>query len=98
MGAGCVVALIGVVFGSIFRGYALSVLWRWFVVSAFHLPEIGIAAAIGLSLLIGAFANTNSKVESKYDSVLQAGVAALILSFLLPAMLLGMGWIVKAFL
>lgn len=37
------------VLSSMLRGYVLTWLWLWFVVPVFHLPELGIVQAIGIS-------------------------------------------------
>lgn len=34
------------------NGFALAVLWRWFVAPTFSLPELGIANAFGIAFLI----------------------------------------------
>lgn len=34
-------------------GYVLTVLWAWFVVPTFALPQITLAAAIGLAIVVG---------------------------------------------
>jgi len=51
-------AIIGI-YGSAFfipfvaYGYAMSVMWGWFVVPTFDVPELSIVAAIGIAMLIG---------------------------------------------
>lgn len=55
---GCVVALmvpylLFFVFGSIiFQGVAIHKIWQWFVVPKFNAPSIGVAEAIGLSIML----------------------------------------------
>lgn len=34
------------------HGFVLKTLWNWFVVPQFHLPSLGISAAIGISLIL----------------------------------------------
>ena len=34
-------------------GWALSLLWSWFIVTAFALPALSIPQALGLSLVVG---------------------------------------------
>lgn len=48
---------------SIARGWAFSVLWGWFVVPIFGLPEIGIAQAIGIAITLSLI--THQYVPSK---------------------------------
>jgi len=38
---------------TIWDGWVLSVLWRWFAVPIFHLPSITISTAIGIALICG---------------------------------------------
>lgn len=37
----------------IWSGFVLSIMWGWFIAPAFHLPQINIPLAIGISLVIG---------------------------------------------
>jgi len=41
------------VLAPVWSGFVLSILWGWFLVPAFHLPQITIPLAIGISLVIG---------------------------------------------
>ena len=51
---GSVLAGVLIAIGSIpITGWVISVMWRWFVVPL-HVPQIGIAHAMGLSLLLAA--------------------------------------------
>jgi len=38
---------------ALLRGWVFTVLWGWFVVSQFHLPQIGILESLGLVVLSG---------------------------------------------
>lgn len=51
---GFLLATLLVVMGtSIVYGITLSVLWGWFIAPTFGLPPLGIAEAIGLSVVVG---------------------------------------------
>lgn len=39
-------------FSSIWGGYVITMLWRWFIVPAFGAPAISIPVAIGMGLLV----------------------------------------------
>ncbi len=39
-------------FGSIWSGYVLTILWHWFVVPTFQLPELTIFPAIGIAMVV----------------------------------------------
>ena len=48
-----IVALM--VLSTLFRGYALSVLWGWFMVPTLGLPHLSVVQALGISLWSSAF-------------------------------------------
>jgi hypothetical protein len=75
------------------RGWVLSVLWGWFVVTIFHLPPLGIAQAIGISIVITTFFTTTAPNTDKKRDWWEP----LIEGFIAPLMGLGMGFIVKQF-
>lgn len=92
-----VVALI--VISSICNGYALSVLWGWFIVPIFHLPQLSIPTAIGIALVIGYLTKQETH-DSKDDdrSFGEIMTRATVLSILKPAIALLFGWIVHLFM
>lgn len=51
----------------ILRGYVLSILWGWIIVPIFGLPAIGVAQAIGISIVVGLM--THQYVPSKDKEV-----------------------------
>lgn len=48
------------------RGFVLSYLWAWFIVPL-GAPQIGIAHAIGLSLLVGMFTSNLKRDDEKVE-------------------------------
>lgn len=58
---GCAVYFILLPFTALLNGYALSMLWQWFVVSTFELRPLGILPAIGISMVV-------SFLTKQYDS------------------------------
>ena len=89
----------GIILSSIWRGYVLSILWGWFVSPVFHIAQISIALAIGLSLVIGMFTYQSSSSESKdkKESAGEAVLKALAVAFLSPLFVLALGAIIHAF-
>lgn len=86
------VALI--VFGVLWSGYALSILWGWFVVPTFHLPALSIPAAIGISMIVSYMTHQRppeDKDVSSTEKLVKAGIQLT----LKPAFALGFGWIVR---
>lgn len=78
------------VIGYIWGGYVFSVLWAWFVVTAFAAPPLGIAQAIGVTMA-ARFVFVKWKPE-KDDS---KPWDALLGAFVTPLLFLAVGWIVK---
>ena len=89
-------ALVGIivafVVGVIFGGYTLSVLWTWFVVSAFGVAAISVPQAMGLSLTARFLITTHprTKKEEPWEPLFRA--------FAGPALVLLVGWILKHWL
>lgn len=83
----------------ILRGYVLSVLWRWFVVPL-GVPEIGIAQAIGISIIVGLVmlgVATKSDTSEADAEWWEAGIKALFRSVAGSLMAWGVGAIVYSF-
>lgn len=75
-------------------GYILSILWSWFMVPIFGLPELSVPAAIGVAIVFGYFTRgIKMSAESRKDWAETISTA-----FLTPLVFLFMGWIVKSFL
>lgn len=84
------------VISSIWRGYVLSVIWRWFMVAAFGVPQLGIATAIGLSLIVSFLTDKVDRHtnEKSWGELLAEGFASTLLS---PLLTLGIAWVVHLF-
>lgn len=77
--------------GYVLNGYALTVLWTWFVVPTFGAPALGLAQAIGLAVVVSYLTHQYSaKSDKKTD---WSETAAFII--VKPAFALLVGWIVK---
>jgi hypothetical protein len=77
---------------SIWNGYALAVLWGWFIVPVFHGPALRIPFAIGLSLIVGYMTHQTRKSEDDPDTGYM-----FLLGVIKPAVALLFGWIVTWF-
>lgn len=87
-----IIGLIGIVL----RGWVLSVLWKWFIVSTFGLQPLSIVQAIGVSLILSYLLNIYH--PPKNLKTLE-GVSEMIAEALLvPFFILGFGWIVLQFM
>lgn len=83
----------------IWRGWIFSILWRWFITPVFHIGHIGIAQAIGLSLIVGLLSSTQD-VEERYkdkSATYRFGIMAGKL-YVAPLLVLFIAWIVQMFL
>lgn len=83
--------LIALVVSVLFNGYALTILWRWFVVPTFGLVQLSIPAAIGFSLTVSYLTTRSSELKSDDDDI----AAAFIRALLLPTLVLAFGYIVQ---
>lgn len=91
--AGCLATFIALPFASVFNGYVLSVLWRWFIVPVFHLPVLSIVQAIGISMVVTMFTyQAPEDVKGREWTDLIARM------FAKPALGLFFGWIVRMWL
>lgn len=84
---------------AIINGYTLSVLWGWFIVPTFELPQIGVAAAVGLSLTL-TYVTHHVRMDQRtpktpYDELL---AEATLLMLLKPMLILSLGYACKLFM
>ena len=99
--AGCVTLLIvGIVsfpLGILIYGWALSVLWGWFVVPVFGLPVLTLLQAYGLALVIGLTTHQFSPwpKDLSYTELASHTLSVAIVPGLL---FLLAGWIVRLFM
>ena len=101
--AGCLFVILSIFMVipliTIFRGFVLQKLWLWFMIP-FGLSEIGLAHALGLSVLIGLFTGSGStKKDKNSDGPDYEGLANSIgTSLLTSTLVLLMGWIFHCFM
>lgn len=96
---GCATAILALVgffvaipLGVMWKGFVLTKLWGWFIVSRFGLPPLSVAQAIGLAVVVGMFTHIRTKENEDEPWVPYA------VMFLGPLISLFMGWIVKFWL
>jgi len=64
----------------IYEGFAFSLLWSWFVVPVFKLPELTILQAIGVMLLVTMCKNTSkTRDEDPFKAVVFSAIKIAIL-------------------
>lgn len=77
-------------------GWALQVLWSWFVIPVFGFAALTLPQAIGLRLFSGIFTATHATKEFEdKDAKL---VYNLTMMFLAPLFVIGMGYVVTLFM
>ncbi len=95
-------AILGGIFGiflaSLFNGYALSILWGWFIVPTFKLPVLGVVPAIGVAMVIGHLTRQPQKNEDKNKKFVQVFTEGILTSLFNSAFIILFGWIVHLFM
>jgi hypothetical protein len=62
--------------GGCVYGFTVSHLWGWFIVPAFHLPELGLVNAVGLGLLASLMTKEHPEPREKMTLAESLGVGA----------------------
>lgn len=88
--------VIVMVFGTIFSGYALSILWGWFIVKTFNAPALTIPIAIGISMIVN-YLTQSIDTKKNDDSATIILIKAIFVSILKPGFALLFGWVVVQF-
>jgi len=72
--------------------YVLTVLWSWFIVTTFHLPELTIYAAMGVALVVNYLTKQSDLAPKEIeDKVFKEHV----FGFIKPLLGLLIGWSIK---
>lgn len=90
--------VVGIVVGAIMNGWALSVLWGWFVVPLFNVPPLSIPTAIGFALVVGLLTHQEQADNSKKKEMSDAIAALISRAVVSPLFTIFVGWIVKSFI
>lgn len=82
----------------IYSGYVFSTIWSWFIVTTFGLPELSVAAALGVAAVVGYL-----KVKPRDFTVEELSseihfTRFLVIGLVYPTVALGYGWVVKQFM
>jgi putative flippase GtrA len=93
-----IVSLATIIISPIWRGFVISKLWLWFIVSTFGAVPLGIAQSIGLGLLVSFLTHQVDTYEDKDKSDTERLFIKIGVALLAPAFALLFGWIVKGFL
>lgn len=87
------ITVTGITFISMtLRGWAITIVWRWFIASRFELPQLRIPEALGLGLVISLLAPSPDRdPKVTYSERLASALT-------LPLVCLGIGWIIHFFM
>jgi len=99
-GLGCLTLPLVLVLSALVNGLVLSVLWRWFMVPIFHMQVLTVAQAIGVCITLRSFtasASESSGDDEPFDvwGYIRRALTTIVMR---PAVILGIGYVVKAFL
>lgn len=81
---------------TILHGWILSLLWKWFFVPIFALPELRLIEAIGIMIVIGFI--RHRAVWSREEDRQAIALHGVIDSLIAPFIFLAFGWIVRSFM
>src|SRR5690606_19739412 len=91
--------VVTIVLANLYSGFALSVLWRWFVVPSLGAPPLTIGYAIGIATVVGyltqPWKRSKKEENTDWDRLLAEGVGVAIGK---PTFALLFGWVVTLFL
>lgn len=80
-------------------GYALTILWGWFVVPTFGAPALSIPVAFGLSLIVSFMTHQESKsAKSDDDGFWRTLFKSFFIAIIRPGYALLLGWAVHLFM
>lgn len=91
---GCAVIIIVLIFSfvlTIYQGVIITSMWSWFIMPTFHVQDISIAMACGLSVFISLFRHSSKKVSS------EDAMASCVTALLTPSLLWFVAWVIHSY-
>jgi|SRR5579872_982799 len=86
------------VVSAVLNGYALSILWRWFIVPVFHAPPLAIPEAIGIGLMVEYLTHQVSADNDDDKTFSQRMAYGIPMAIFKPLWVLAIGWVVHLFI
>lgn len=85
--------------GAVLNGWALSLMWAWFIIPVFSLPSISIGQAIGIGM-IASFVTWQQQAEDKTkdEDALVTFFRCVFLIIFRPLITVGIAYLVKQFI
>lgn len=95
-----ILAVLGVttITGTIMNGWALTVLWTWFIVPVFNLPTLSIIQAIGIGMVVTFLTRHSIDKEEDAKDIGAAISTAIVSAVVVPLLTVGIGYIISLFL
>lgn len=91
--------IISLVVAAVMNGWALSLLWSWFFVPIFEVPQLRVIDAIGVSMVVTFLTQRVSQSDSNKNSGwLERLSVGLFVAIFYPVMAVFFGWIVLQFI
>lgn len=92
-----VVAIVATIFGAVWGGFVLSILWGWFVAVPFGVIVLTVPMAIGLHLTVSFMTQsiTTQQAGQTYTDFVAGQLSEI---FFRPLVSLAIGWVVTFFM
>ena len=87
-------AIISIVVGTLMNGWAVSVLWGWFVVPIFSVEPLSVLQACGLALVASILTHQTKETNKESKSTSALVVEVLAVSVLSPLFIVFFGWLI----
>lgn len=92
------IVVVGLIIATAMRGWALSLLWGWFIVPLFDAPQLTIVQAIGLSMVISFNHFDQTQKKEKTESFLEDFSRTVFVGSLHTLFVVLLGWIISGLL
>jgi len=86
------------IYDLVLKGFALSVLWKWFIVPTFDIVELSVVSAMGVMCIASCFMGTTDTDKDKDKSYEQRLFEGVFMATAKPVLILLIGWIVSLFM
>jgi hypothetical protein len=83
---------------TMWNGYALSILWGWFIVPTFEAPVLSVGYAIGIAMVVSYLTNHNDPFKNQDEEWKERFSKAIAYGLIKPAIALLFGWVVTLFI
>lgn len=90
--------ILSMVYTNLLSGWALSILWAWFVVAVFALPALSIPQTIGVSLVVSYLTHQVDHKDDRTRPFAEILASSIAYGTLKPLFALASGLAVKGFM